>query len=496
MPRDDSTDVVTHARFTVFLMLLVSAIVFGSILLDKSDQLQRAHNEMELVTGLMGVWDQSREQTNSHSLATIVGGPADPDRDLYETYDLHAILVDKSAENPPTQIQCTTALNLNQYFVIPDGLGPDRYRFQTAPIIAMDPPPISPLWHALVPDTRSRPRNLAGFAHVWNYLVDSRKAARITAVKPDLAYLSTRHGVYQIQHAKLGSTPKAERYQYNLTLIVPANDDVVASTDNDLGYSERSLLHPKPIPNEWLQADVRGVVKASCRGQTVGKSFPLYRVFIPAEWRTVEFSGTRIWQQRALEGGFLPSGMYGSALKFNDAFPFLHRQAKGLESLNLNDLQTWLMNRLNEGGENIQIIGLSIPHNPLRNIGVILIVVFQLYAMLHMSQAAQRLSAAGRGDSGAFVPWIILYRSWLSCIVSHGLVAAPTIVVVVVLVVLFLNQQAISVWGAITALNFVFSVGLAWNSTKLCIELRNQSYRHSRLSENAHVEKNPSNGGG
>ena len=496
MPRDDSTDVVTHARFTVFLMLLVSAIVFGSVLLDDSDQLQRAHNEMELVTGLMSVWDQSREQTNSHSLATIVGGPADPDRDLYETYDLHAILVDNSAENPPTQIQCTTVLDLNQYFVIPDGLGPQRYRVQPSPTVATHPLPISPLWHALVPDTRSRPRNLAEFARVWNYLVDGRKAARITAVKPDLAHLSRGGDVYQIQHTKSGSTPKAERYNYNLTLVVPADDDVVASTNNDLGFREGWLVYPKPIPIEWLEADVRGVVKASCRGPTVADSSPLYDASIPAEWRTVEFSGTRIWQQRALEGGFLSSGMYASALIFNDAFPFLHRQAKGLESLNLNDLQTWLTNRLNEGGENIQIIGLSIPHNPLRNIGVILIVVFQLYAMLHMSQAAQRLSAAGRGDSGAFVPWIILYRSRLSCIVSHGLVAVPTIVVVVVLVVLFLNRQAISVWGTITALTFVLSVGLAWNSTKLCIELRNQSYRHSPPIENAHVEKDPSNGSG
>ena len=72
MAHNDSSHVVIHARFTVFLMLLVSAVVLGSVFLDDRDRVRRAHSEMKVIAGLMDTWDSGSERTNTHSLVDYI----------------------------------------------------------------------------------------------------------------------------------------------------------------------------------------------------------------------------------------------------------------------------------------------------------------------------------------------------------------------------------------------------------------------------------------
>ena len=120
-PRSDSSDLIVHARQSVFVMLLVSAVVLGSAFLDPSERLRRAYDEIQIVDALMSLWKQQTSHTNTRSLATIVGGPVQPDSDLYESYDVRALPMYPSQAGALPQLRCTAMLDLNQYFIVPEG---------------------------------------------------------------------------------------------------------------------------------------------------------------------------------------------------------------------------------------------------------------------------------------------------------------------------------------------------------------------------------------
>ena len=127
---------------------------------------------------------------------------------------------------------------------------------------------------------------------------------------------------------------------------------------------------------------------------------------------------------------------------------------------------------------------LSIPHNPLRNIGVILIVLFQLYAALHLRQAALRMTDSGKGDPGALKPWIMLYEGDLAFFAARGAVLAPfaaaSVTAVAIVTRLVKTDSIVSIMGLLTVSALFLSGALAWLSLRACVDLRRESRRHRK----------------
>lgn len=480
-PVNDSSDIVVHARQALFVMLLVSGVVLTEILFYHPDRLRRAIDEMEIVNSLMALWDKTRSANNSGSLAAVVAGPAVPDEDLYEAYDLRLHALRTSDESEVDELTCRTMLDLNQYFIIPEGLGAVSIHFVKDMTTRESIEILPSLWWSLSPSNSYKPRNLSHFEQVWNVLIEGRRAARITKVYPELGYLSdsyTGSSQYGVKSSQPVDISKPERLQHNLNLFTPVNEETEQALHPDHTYQKGTVAVSSTFLNYWKELGVEGLAKAECVASKEDGGKRFYHLTMPAEWRLRKFDATQIWQERAWNEGFLRRGKYADSIPFIQAFPSLHREARGLETLDLQALQVWLRNRLDESGETIQVIGVSIPHHLIRNIGVILVTIFQIYALLHISQVCARMRNSAEEDPGAFKPWVMLYDGKLAMIVSLSAVVAPCITIAVAVFRLTYDGKLLSFWGVASFLTLIFSGMVATLTLNRYRELRRVVRKH------------------
>lgn len=94
------------------------------------------------------------------------------------------------------------------------------------------------------------------------------------------------------------------------------------------------------------------------------------------------------------------------SLRFDEAFRELAQEAKGLETITLEQLETYLGTKRTQAGEKVEVLGLKIPSAAIGTWGILVLLGVQAYALLHFRQY---LSLYAKVEPPPF-PWIGLYR--------------------------------------------------------------------------------------
>ena len=466
-PIDDSSAVVLHARWTVFLMLIASALVAVGVFAEDDARLNRALQGAEIVTGLMSHWHaETRDKNRAVSVTHIIAGPG---RKASQTSDEFRLRFVRNGESDKKDsIQCWIGLDLDQrFFVHTDGIMPrvvvvpntagERTGEIEARWMSGAGSPSSGGW--LVKRT---PYDLKEFSRLWNLLVSNRKSARINysnlekqlkkvLLLPAVADTSIRTGDYEtlwegirivsfrhdlLEYRVDEVTPISNRSGSGSkhTHITPLDGFITKQPQDEhpnLTTADRlSFTSWDNHVRGWKNAKFDTAATGGCRRHKNGQLLTVNVLFPVKLWEEY-FDWTRAWIDRAIEQGHLsnelrPRISNNLQAPFAQAFSDLRREAEGLESLELTALHGWLQGRVDREGKNIEVAGIGMPRHLLRSLGLFFILVVQGYAARNLSEAASRMKSSRNGDPGAFAAWIVLYGGRLSLCAALGIVAVPT----------------------------------------------------------------------
>ena len=527
---DDSSAVVLHARWIVFLMLIASALVAIGVFVEDDARLNRALQDAEVVTGLMSHWHaETRDKDRAVSVTYIIAGPG---RGASETRDKFQLRLVRNGESgKKDSIQCWIGLDRDQRFivhtdeimlrvvVVPNSAGERTGKIE-ARWMNRTGSPNSSSW--LVKRT---PYDLKEFSRLWNLLVSNRKSARIhysnleeqlkkALLLPAVSDTSIRTGDYEtLWEGVRISIFHPELLEYRVDEVTPISNRSGSGSKHihiaPLGgfvTKQPHDAHPNLTAagrlsitswdnhvRGWKNAKFDTAATGGCRRDKNGQ-LSTVNILFPVKLWEEQFDWTRAWIDRAIEQGHLSKDLRPKISNylqapFARAFSDLRREAEGLESLELTALHGWLQGRVDREGKNIEVAGIGMPRHLLRSLGLFFILVVQGYAARNLSEAASRMKSSRDGDPGAFAAWIVLYGGRLSLCAALGIVAVPTVAAATVTWILheggfwspyFLASGAVLI---LSAMLLVYSV-------RSVVRLRTAAQHHRTSSASFQAEEN------
>ena len=340
-PIDDSSAVVLHARWTVFLMLIASALVAVGVFAEDDARLNRALQGAEIVTSLMSHWHaETLDKNRAVSVTHIIAGPG---RRASETSDEFRLQFVRNGENDKKDsIQCWVGLDLDQrFFVHTDGIVPrvvvlpnsagERTGEIEARWMSGSGTPSSGGW--LVKRT---PYDLKEFSRLWNLLVSNRKSARINysnleeqlkkvLLLPAVADTSIRTGDYETLWEGIRIVSfRPDLLEYRVDEVTPISNRSGSGTKHTHiapldGFITKQPqdAHPNLTTADrlsvtswdnhvrgWKNAKFDTAATGGCRRQKNGQLLTVNVLFPVKLWEEY-FDWTRAWIDRAIEQGHL-----------------------------------------------------------------------------------------------------------------------------------------------------------------------------------------------
>ena len=525
---DDCSSVVLHARQTTFVMLIISALVAVGILAEDVARLNRAVDDAEIVKGSMNLWrTETRDKDGPVSVPHILAGPAPEASDAAGTFRLG--LAPSGDSKGDAVIACRVDLDLSQRFFVPEK-GPVRKilvrpsdKFESGSEINVERRNISgeSLWTEW--SLKQPPHNLKSYSRFWDMLVSSGGSARIDTadIERDLAQgISAFDQGITIETAPTSATMAGYWVVHGNPNFKVAHVKML-SGDSQFGKKETAIApvgtymrladwtdDAQPLDiyvlratdwneriEEWKSDEFDTAALSLCRGNSGAESI-LYPVVFPVKLRMERFDWTAAWLDRAIDQGHLskevrPKLSSKLRLPFAQAFADLHREAEGLESIELDALHDWLRGRLDREGKNIEVAGIGMPRSLLRSLGLFLILVLQGYAALHLSEAAFRMKSSAEGDPGAFQAWIVLYDGLPALCAALGIVLAPTAAALTVMWVLHEGGGFWTPYVLASGAALVVSLMLATYSARNVVRLRTEAQRHRESAARYRADQNP-----
>lgn len=469
----DTSELVMHARKTVFAMLLTSAVVVFGIFSEDPMRLTRAYDQVRVVDGLVKHWGTVSSGT-VRSLARLLAGPATPPT-LRGTYKVTLVPLD--ADQGATSalggdsvdaLQCTLRLDVSNYLFVTDNnyepvhlslRGTSVVRSELSGGVERDAyPSIDGSDLGL-----SAPEDLSGFVGVWDWLAATPRAARVVAVAPEDGFAHAR------QEGSRGAI-------YSVAAGAPPIDR------NGIGVRATAVLsladlegYQNAVLNRWRAERMVHLIAGECRPEGIRSEAV---IIMPATLYSEQFDWTRAWIQQAIASGHLGPTAHVESQPFESAFRDLQREASGLESLDIGRLRLWLENRTNEERQSIVVLGIAFTSNHLRVFGVLFIVVLQAYATLHLAAVRERIAQGPGQDPGAFKPWVLLYEDAPARIGAYGMVAAPTLAASAIVARLWWDGQVMSAVGTIAVAGTAVSVCLTCRGVWLAGETCRKAQTH------------------
>jgi hypothetical protein len=107
---------------------------------------------------------------------------------------------------------------------------------------------------------------------------------------------------------------------------------------------------------------------------------------------------------RVLSVYFLDAGQ-GS---YEQAFPDLMNEAKGLDTMPIDQVVSRLKDKQGKGEQDIEVIGLKLPSEEVNGWGIVLLLSVQFYFWLHLHELNRKIDATSPGWD---VAWIGMYGS-------------------------------------------------------------------------------------
>lgn len=144
-------------------------------------------------------------------------------------------------------------------------------------------------------------------------------------------------------------------------------------------------------------------------------------------YRVWETDWIKKWTSFARKRGITMSDNPRPRGAFDQAFPSLATQAKGLETIALDDLGSWLLSRLDESSNSVSISGISAPYEMVKALGISVIAFFQFYAWAHVRGATARMQWAPDSLEAASLPWLAIQAPPTSYFAQALIVGLPVL---------------------------------------------------------------------
>ena len=263
--------------------------------------------------------------------------------------------------------------------------------------------------------------------------------------------------------------------------------------------SDGALAVPRPTTDFWTEQNIEAVTTGSCHWEELSP-IGLSRarddlVSMPAELSYRRpFNWANAWAERAKSHGHLAQGIGVPGRPFRDAFRDLSREAVSLEHLDIADLRLWLEERVDGGEDRVAFMGLSFATGLLRSFGVLLVVAFQIYAMLHLAEISKRMAQSAPGDPAAFRPWIMLYSGLPARLASLGVISAAPVAASVVMVRLAEDGWFNSIEDGASLLGCGICALLFTATVVYCTRIRADAQRHRDAARGKMQTSKPSHG--
>ena len=475
MPQDTS-DLVVHARQVLFALLLTSTLIVVGVFSEDSARLTRAHDQAVVADGLARHWNGGVSDGTLRNLSRVVAGPITPSNGP-AVYDVTLVPLAETRgpalarENRSNSVRrCILSVDLSNYFFTAGANPPEQlilngvsiHRSETSGVIDDHPYPGITSRAVDLP----APVDLRSFGKVWDRLVGIRGAERIRALYPAHGFARGGDDYGRTIYRVAESTP--------IETATPPRDNDIGVNPTTLLFASSFQGHENAIVERWSQRGVFRLAAAECSPFGSRRGI----VVMPVELSFEKFYWTTAWIERATAANHLAPATYVAPRPFAEAFRDLKSEATGLESLDIDSLRRWLERRTNEERESVAVMGVSFTSNHLRLFGVLLIVVFQGYATLHLAAVAVRIGQGPKEDPGAFKPWVLLYADGAARIAGAGLVAFPTLAATGVVVSLGLDGQLSSFVGAVGTCGAAGSACLTRWGLLLARDIRDKAQRH------------------
>ena len=430
--KQDTTSIILHARRMQFVTLLVCLLVVLSIFFDDTYGLSNALEEMKLANGLMAVWHQETSLASNKPLTEIVSRKPPPRKTTPTAFEL--TIAPLNHTQSAAQTRCTAHLHLNQrFFVNKDQevnnirIGPDR-SIRVVRLIDVNRYSIEP-W--LV---ESYPTTLRDFSLLWNTLQSSNQIAYISQDNIreaiDIGLLRRDTEIYKVLDSKLTKLPPRLALETTIEKMDFYLTGIESSPELKQFASTEEFISTVAL---WRSLNFDTVAATNCVIARSARNERRYVLFTPVSiWQASGFSWTEEWLRKAMESKFVSKDNFIRIASlaerdFANVFPNLSREAAGLESLDLLALQGWLEQGLRETSQSIELGGVRVSMDPLRYFGMLVILVVQGYAVLHLAEARRRMQGEKAIDPGAFQPWLVLYGQALCVAASIVILVAPAV---------------------------------------------------------------------
>ena len=497
-PRNDSSDLVVHTRQSLFVMLLVSALVTVGVTFQDTDRLRRALAEMDIVIALMKHWRTEASYPGIYPLTQIIAGPENSKPVAKMAINLY--LVPLGNPEPPYngKVRCKVVLDLNQYYFvtadrIPLYIAVHTEKDNADRLMISSFGDVSTNWNLV----QRAPTDISGFAELWNTLVASEFALSIASVDPAAGTMSHYKKPQAIStdfkfddrvHYKVFEFLESEHVEDESHFRQPIETGIL--TLRNYVYGQAYEANPQEeavweneihgeILDNWKQHDVEALTAGFCETQLDNEESIYSRVLMPVTLnyhRSFDWVGA--WFSQAKLTNNLNLDVIADSRPFDKAFAVLNQETAGLRRLPLRDLKNWLQLRYDRERENINILGITIPPSLLRLAGVILIVIVQVYVTLHLAEVTARISRSEAGDPGAFKPWILLYSGVVSKITTGCVISTPSLAALVVVSRLSTDELKTSLLGLTSFFGLIVSVCLSIFALKCARQLRRSAQIH------------------
>lgn len=340
--RYDSSPIILHARQTVFVMLIVSALVAMAVLAEDVARPKRAVEDAKFVAGLMEFWHAETENKDVPvSVATIIAGPVARTSKTDNAFELELteLYKDSDGNEATSKTACTVDLNIERRYIVP-GQGPVRDIVIEPSATVKSGGEFRVSWHNYEGKRLSggwsltrNPNDLEDFSRLWDLLVSSSHSTHILAdnledrikqgviiQKPE----ATRQ--YQIANlAVVNSSGDGETYivqEKDFLLSEHSNlglFGLLASVGNKALWIGRMML--------WKKNGFDAIAISPCREQNGHRrdplqfAFPVQLVKEKIDWTKAWIRSTEEWIRSTRGGGELSKQLH---LEMEDkaGFPF------------------------------------------------------------------------------------------------------------------------------------------------------------------------------
>lgn len=487
-PLHNTTPIVKQARTAFLAMILVSVAVLVAVLFRDDTIESNAVAQAKTAQGLVSYWRRVVQGKYETDITSLLYGVTGTNAEKKFVYRVIANAPQQIA-GLPKEVKCDASFRIPAKLMVNERSVPISPSARSVPPdgpIFQDMLETSSRWHVL----KSTPANLDEFTNIWNYLYINKAAASITSFSVEKAIIISSVSVsgqgkpFRVTDFSELEVQEPVAYQkFGIGRFLPR--EFTGTQDIEDSQFDTDVV------NRWKSEGYEFAILGTCRSRDKDFANRIIEqsIIVPAK---IEMNGedwTARWFSAARHDGDINRNASNPKGAFDDAFPDLALLTKDMKSQNFGDLVKTLAEAQSNAGSDITVLGLALPYSFIKLLGVVVVLITQCFATLHLIEVRNRMSAVPNGDPGAAEAWVMIYDSGPARIASLLIIGLPALTSAIVAYRLsaYANDQS----GAFEIFLFLggtcLSIYVSIYSILLTSKLRKTAREHRNTINDNHL---------